>query len=436
MNYVASTYSFPRKRRQLCFPLFYRMRAAMKHDRKWDRRIMGAQYFLYFGMLGMFLPYFNLYCFHLGFSGVEIGILSALRSLGMIVFPIAWGIAADRLQARRPIYIFCSWAAGGIWALYLFRDDFVAMFWITLLYGIFFSPLISFMEAFTMDVLGEDKQRYGRIRAWGTTAFIAVVILLGRLIDAASVNIILGWILAGSFLQAIVALPVPDTGGRRIVGVRIDAAFLFRRDSLIYLASAFMMLVSHGAYYGFFSIHLTTLGYGKTFIGTAWALASTAEIFVMLGSDRIFRRFPLENILMFSLAAAVLRWVVLYQVRSPAAILASQTLHAATYAAFHIAGILYVDRLTPTGSKTLGQAVNNAVTYGLGMTVGFFLSGWVYDRMGRIPGPSNVLADAGGAFPLFLLSAAAAGMGILLFMMIWMPFWSRRRRQKGHIHDL
>ncbi|MCK7511327.1 MAG: MFS transporter [Desulfobacterales bacterium] len=57
------------------------------------------------------------------------------------------------------------------------------------------------------------------------------------------------------------------------------------------------MLVSHGAYYGFFSIHLATLGYTGTFIGGAWALASAAEIVAMLYSEAIFKRFALERVL-------------------------------------------------------------------------------------------------------------------------------------------
>lgn len=370
-------------------------------------RVMGGQYFLYFGVLGMFLPYFNLYCFHLGFSGVEIGALSGLRSLAMIIFPIAWGAVADRYQARRPIFILCNFAAAAVWALYLFRRDFTAMFWMTLAYGIFFAPIISFMEAFTMDLLGGEKKRYGRIRAWGTSAFIAVVILMGRLLDATSVDVIVMSILAGSFLQAVFSVMVPGTERRRVFGSEVDTGFLFRRDTLIFLGSAFLMLVSHGAYYGFFSIHLEALGYGKTFIGAAWALASGAEILVMVNSDRIFRRFSLENVLLFSLAAAILRWALLVQARSSAVILASQGLHALTYAAFHIGGLLYVDRLTPVGSKTLGQAVNNAVTYGLGMMVGFLLSGWLYDVL--------------GPFLLFRMSALIALAGFVLFLGIWIP---------------
>jgi PPP family 3-phenylpropionic acid transporter len=377
-----------------------------RHDAA-ARRVMSGQYFLYFGVLGMFLPYFNLYCFHLGFSGVEIGILSALRSLLMIIFPVAWGMVADRWQARRPIYILCNFISVAIWSLYIVRDDFRSMFWITLFYGVFFSPIISFMEAFTMDLLGGEKKRYGRVRAWGTSAFIAVVVLLGKLIDAASVDIILLLILGGGFLQAIFSLMVPRSARSSSLGMGVDTAFLRRRGMLVFLGSAFLMLVSHGAYYGFFSIHLEGLGYGKTFIGAAWALASGAEILVMLQSDRIFRRFTLENVLLFSLAVAACRWAVLYQARSPGLILASQLLHAMTYAAFHIAGLLYVDRLTPDGAKTLGQAVNNAVTYGLGMMVGFFLSGWFYDAL--------------GPFPLFLASAVIAAAGGILFLWVWIP---------------
>ena len=49
---------------------------------------------------------------------------------------------------------------------------------------------------------------------------------------------------------------------------------------------------------------------------------------------------------------------------------------------FHMASILYIDRLFPDRAKTFGQAVNNAVTYGLGLTLGFIISGWIYEAYG------------------------------------------------------
>ena len=63
-----------------------------------------SQYFLYFGAMGVFLPYFNLYCLDIGFSGFQIGSLSAVRAAVMILFSLLWGFIADRKGLRRPIY--------------------------------------------------------------------------------------------------------------------------------------------------------------------------------------------------------------------------------------------------------------------------------------------------------------------------------------------
>lgn len=355
---------------------------------------MASQYFLYFGVLGVYLPYFNLYCHHIGFGGFEIGALSGLRSLCLVVFSIGWSILADRFQARRRIYIWCNFISVAVWTGYFFTTDFSVMFWITLCYGIFFGPIIAFMEAFTIDLLEGQKERYGQIRAWGTIAFIGVVAGLGRLMDAYPIRIILFLVFAGAFCQAVLALGVPYTTSNRRIRFRQGAGHLKKRATVVMLCASFLMLASHGTYYGFFSIHLEALGYSRTFIGIAWALASVAEILIMIRSRRIFAKTSLKPVLVVSCLVAVLRWSILSAYDSPAAVIAAQLLHAATYACFHIASILYIDRQFPEGVKTLGQAVNNAVSYGLGMMAGFFLNGAFYESL--------------GAYRLFLMSAGIA----------------------------
>ncbi|MGD8959987.1 MAG: MFS transporter, partial [Desulfobacteraceae bacterium] len=136
------------------------------------RWVIRTQYFLYFGVLGIYLPFFNLYCHRIGFSGLQIGSLSALRSAVWVIFPLVWGILADRYDCRRPIFIFCQFAAAALWGLYLFTTDFHLMLAISAGHGIFFAPVISFLEAFTMEILGARKQAYGKIRAWGSISFI------------------------------------------------------------------------------------------------------------------------------------------------------------------------------------------------------------------------------------------------------------------------
>jgi PPP family 3-phenylpropionic acid transporter len=185
------------------------------------------------------------------------------------------------------------------------------------------------------------------------------------------------------------------------------------RKSIVFLICAFLMLLSHGAYYGFFSIHLEKLGFGKTFIGISWAVASAAEIIVMIHSGRLFKRFSLETVMVFSFTIAAMRWFLLAFVDSGPVILLTQVLHAFTYGAFHMASILYVDALSSEASKTLGQAVNNAVSYGLGLMAGFFLSGYLYETI--------------GSHALFMTSGVIALSGGMIMKLYQMGF---RNRQK------
>lgn len=364
-------------------------------------RTIRLQYFIYFGVLGIYLPFFNLYCYQIGFSGTEIGSLSAARSLVLVISPLMWGTLADRSGHRRRLYVLCSAFAAATWSLFLTTSAFLSMFAIAVVHAVFYAPLISFLEAFCMDVLGRARQNYGKIRAWGSISFILAVLLLGRLVDVFDIRLILFLILAGSILQSIAALQLPRSTGFKVKPLTGGAETLLRRQTLVFLSCGFLMLVSHGAYYGFFSIHLETLGFSKTFIGISWALASAVEILVMITSGRIFRRFSLESVLIFSFGVAALRWMALFFIRSPWLILLTQSLHAVTYAAFHMASILYIDRLTSDRNKTFGQAANNAVQYGLGLMVGFFLNGYLYGRL--------------GSSALFAVSSALALIGGVIF---------------------
>lgn len=363
--------------------------------------VIGSQYFLYFGIMGIFLPYFNLYCYHLDFSGFEIGTLSAIRSVALIIFPLVWSAFADRFQKRRPIYILCNFISTTIWIFFFFTTDFIPMLVISVFYGIFYTPIISFLEASTMDILGKEKKSYGKIRSWGSFAFIMIVIVVGKIIDLYSIEIILVLIFAMSLLQALTSSRIPDIQIKKQTSFTVKAKDFLNRQVILFLFCAFLMLVSHGTYYGFYSIHLENLGYGNVFIGIAWALASIAEIVIMLNSDSIFRRFQLEDVLVFSFIVAAVRWFALYFVISPAGILLLQILHAITYGTFHVASILYIDSLSPDETKTLGQAVNNAVTYGLGLMVGFFVNGYLFEII--------------GLFSLFMISSAIALAGGMLF---------------------
>ncbi|MBW2296570.1 MAG: MFS transporter [Deltaproteobacteria bacterium] len=368
------------------------------------RKIIAIQYALYFGSLGIFLPYFNLYCYHLGFNGVQIGILSSLRSVVLVLFALIWGAIADRFQIRRTLYILCNLASTLIWGLYFFSDVFWELLLITACYGVFYAPIIAFLEAFSMDLLGKEKRGYGRIRAWGSTSFIATVTVVGWVLGWLPIQVILVFIFIGGVLQTLVGMKIPPISTKSKALFSSGMKAFINQRTLVFLFCAFLMLASHGAYYGFFSIYLESLGFGSGFIGFAWALASIAEILVMINSKKIFQYLSFERALTISFIVASLRWVLLGSFYSWYAILMFQILHAGTYGMFHVASILYMDRLSPAGAKTLGQSMNNAMTYGLGLMTGFFFSGIIYENSGAVL-----------SFQVSALTALCAGIVFAIF---------------------
>ncbi|MGD9212549.1 MAG: MFS transporter, partial [Desulfobacteraceae bacterium] len=207
------------------------------HNNTSKKFVVSTQYFFYFGGMGAFLPYFTLYCYQIGFSGTQIGNLSAARQVAMIIFPMIWGVLADRFSARRSIFIFCSIASVAVWALLLITADFWWMLVILTIYGIFYAPLIPFIEAFTMDVLKGREKSYGRMRLWGSIAFISMVLGLGWGIDQFSIAIILSVILTTHILQALFSLGIPHIDSVNTIPFKTGVQYLFHGRFVIFMIS-------------------------------------------------------------------------------------------------------------------------------------------------------------------------------------------------------
>ncbi len=360
------------------------------------RRILSFHYLLYFAGMGIILPYLNLYFDRLGLSGEEIGVLAGARSLAAGVIPVFWGAAADRFGRRRGLFCVACAGSAVFFAPYLFTSSFYPLLAVTLLNCLFYTPIIAFLESFSMEVLGPEKKGYGRVRAWGSVSFIAVSLFLGRLLLGRDVSLILPILLGFSALQALAAPAMPRSaaGGRRKAQAEGVRSYFLRPRFLVFQLCAFLMLVSHGAYYGFFSIHLERMGFSRAFIGLAWAAASVAEIGVMVFSAKIYARASPRWVLPGALLVAAARWALMARAETGLEVMAIQLLHAVTYAAFHVGSILYTEELIPERARTLAQSVNNSVSYGLGMTAGIVLSGFIFDRSG---GRAAFTAGAGVA---------------------------------------
>ncbi len=352
-------------------------------DRTAYRRL-SRYYFFYFAFIGIFSPYWTLYLQLLGFDARQIALLMSLLMVMRMFAPTVWGWLADRSGRRRWIVRLSADLSLIALAGVLFGSSFPWLFAVMAVMSLFWSASLPLVEATTFSVLKERTGDYGVIRVWGSVGFVLAVVGVGYFLDWAGVATLVWLALAAKLGIAICARGVPETGA---VPHAADAGpvwrVLFRGQILAFFAACFLMAAAHGAYYTFYSIYLVEHGYDKADVGWLWALGVVFEIVVFMQLPRLMRRFTIRQILIFSLACAVVRFTVIgWAVDHVWLIVLAQVLHAATFGSYHSAAVAAVHHYFRGRHQAQGQALYNSLSFGAGGAFGAVASGYAWGALG------------------------------------------------------
>lgn len=345
---------------------------------------LSGYYFFYFAFIGAFSPYFGLYLKSLDFSAWDIGLLMSQMQLMRLFGPNVWGWLADRFGHRLLIIRVAGLVALAGFGAFFWLDRLPGMLLAMAVLAFFWSAALPLVEALTFDHLRDQRGCYSRIRLWGSVGFIVAVMATGAVLDyfaPVSVLWVCCLILLGILLFSLVVPEAPR--GALISGGQSLALIL--RDSRVraLMAACFMMSAAHGAFYVFFSIHLSDHGYAKTGVGLLWSLGVVAEILVFIWMARLVRRYSLRTILLASFAAAVLRFLVMgWGVESVALMVFVQLLHGLTFGAYHAAAIAAVNQWFVGKAQGRGQALYSSLSFGAGGLLGALISGRTWDIWG------------------------------------------------------
>src|SRR5258708_32698530 len=116
-------------------------------------------YLLYFGANACFLPYLILYYQNLGFSGAQIGLLSAISPLISLVGAPFWTGIADVSHRHRLVMSITLLAAIGLAVLFPFVRTIAAVFMHVSIYSFMIASVNSFADASTMTMIGDKSNR-------------------------------------------------------------------------------------------------------------------------------------------------------------------------------------------------------------------------------------------------------------------------------------
>jgi len=337
-------------------------------------------YAAYFAALGVLLPFFPVYLAGRGMDVATIGIFGGLLSLARVLAPPMVGYALDSHPRPARFILYASLAAGLLVLCFPLASPGWVLAVLVLAFGCLWAAVLPITDGLSVAASEASLIDYGRLRVWGSIGFVAASLLGGLWLAESQAVDFPYWMAGLMLLTAFSARGFPER--QMEAGVSAGHKDGMPRDLLWLLLASFIMQTSHGAYYGFFSLYLLQAGYNGWQIGAFWVLGVLAEIVLMWRYSRPMAAAAPAMLLSACLLLAALRWLGLGLSTALVWLLLLQLLHAASFAAFHINAVTWVQRLAPRHRRDSAQGWYSATGFGMGNAVGIMGCGWIATQAG------------------------------------------------------
>lgn len=331
--------------------------------------LLGAYYFFYFALVGIYVIFMPKALLELGYSTVEVGIIYAAAPFMRFLLPFVF----RHYLALSPKVYLLSLLFTFIGTL-LFINS-VESFWGYLLANLLFGAAmgISLPYIETIALASLSKSHYGKVRLWGSLGFMGIALWLGKVLETPYEA--LYYLSAMAFLTLLFGALLTKYDTTSHESAQDDASFSLSKYWAFW-SSIFLMQVGFGGFYNFFTIYETSHGISLEMTSWMWSFGVICEIVMLYFQGPLLQR-NLLNILQFATLVTAFRWMILYLFPDSVTLtFASQSLHAISFALYHTAAITYVFSLYT--QKKLAQQFFLGIAFGLGGSVGAVLSGQIY----------------------------------------------------------
>jgi PPP family 3-phenylpropionic acid transporter len=140
--------------------------------------------------------------------------------------------------------------------------------------------------------------------------------------------------------------------------------------------SIFLMQVSFGAFYSFFTIYESEHGLSLEMISYLWTFGVLCEIVLFYFQGHLLH-YPLMRVIRFSIFMTSIRWLLLYLFPDTLTVVfLAQSLHALSFALYHSATLTYLNHIYE--DKKLAAQFYYGIGFGLGGFTGSLIAGYVY----------------------------------------------------------
>lgn len=357
--------------------------------------LLAIFYFFYFSIIGVYIIFLPKVLSMAGYSASDIGIIFAAAPLVRFLVPFAFikGLKINRSAFNAALLIMCASTV----YFYFSLDSFYKLLFSNISLGVGLSIVLPYVELISLKYLG--KERYGKIRLFGSVGFILVALVLVKFLSSA--NVALVYLLVLTFITSAVAFNIAKRADALLDNseeATNDISIL--KDWRLWVGLT-LMQVSFGSFYNFFTIYVTDHKVSLDIAIYLWSFGVVVEIFMLYFQGALLRK-NLLLILQATTFVTAFRWLLLFMFPDNINLLFfSQALHALSFALFHSAAISYLFYLYK--HKSLAQQLFSGITYGFGAFLGALIAGYVYELY-----PAQLF-----------LSAAFIALGATYFLYLW-----------------
>jgi nucleoside transporter len=317
-------------------------------------------------------------------SGIQIGAAYSDLAIATMISPFFIGMIADRYFSAQKVMGVLH-LAGGILLFMASRiQTNSAFYWIILLYSLAYMPTIALSNSVAFGQMSDPGKQFPVVRVFGTVGWVIsgfMIAILG--IEKTPLTFYMAAIV--SVVLAAYSFFLPDTPPKAktkssagtILG--LDALVLFRnRPYLIFFIAAIFVCIPLSFYFGFANLYLNQSGMenaaGKMVMG------QISEALFILAIPFLFNRIGVKKMILIGMSAWLLRYLFFAYGNMGSGIwmlYAAIILHGVCYDFFFVTGYMYTEKKSNDRIKSTAQGLFTFVTYGLGMFIGTWFSGFV-----------------------------------------------------------